>query len=185
MNSFAPYSVHDFKATDTALLAGLLAELSATDSFHNNILQPELPADMTIAILQQQQQEYSTGLGYIKDDFDNVIGVGGLHFLQDVKLFEVVCYMLPEYRHHTGNVIGHMVDEAIETLCLDKLCARTLPASLEDLFYKENGFMYSDERAFAEDGMNQIWNYYELDNEANISAVDTADDAESDWDSLF
>lgn len=114
---------------------------------------------------------YGTGLGFVKNEEGVVIGMGGLQFINDVQLFELVCCMLPEYEHQGYDATDMLRYNAFEKMSLDKVCARANAGSLQGLVYRENGFVYIDERAFTTDSMTHIWDYYELENDANTITV--------------
>jgi len=175
-------SLNKFAANDESLLQGLLTETSKKrPSVFNN-----RSAGEVLTMLENHRTEHGISIGYINDGYGHVLGLAGLHYLPETGIYEIVSHLLPDHAGRTAAVIEYLVFEAFANLGMDKICARVLPESTDASILKENGFTCLGERAFAEEGMGQIWQYYELENEGTMAAPaqDTAY-ATSDWDSLF
>lgn len=185
MHHSAVYKINHCTANDSSVLQDLLTQLVAANAIDAKAFYPELPTDILLPILDNHYKEYGAGIGLVENEQGDIIGMAGLQFLQDTELFEAVCYLLPDYTAQFPNVLSTVVDTAFHDLGLDKLCARTVTMSLADMQYREAGFTYVDERAFSDDGMGQIWNYYELENDANMVDAEQLAFDDSDWDSLF
>lgn len=178
-------TLHYFTGENKHLLKDVFMPEGLLQGFAGSVFSKDDIAEDAWRIIDAHRAEYGTGLGYLQDAYDNIIGLAGLQYLEDTQLFEVVCYMLPEYTSHTTDVVDLLVSEAFEHMSLDKVCARTIPGSLKDMSYRENAFVYIGERAFAGEGMDRIWNYYELANEGNLTLAGVEDRGDTDWDIFF
>ncbi|MCB0696745.1 MAG: hypothetical protein KDC07_05240 [Chitinophagaceae bacterium] len=175
-------TLNHFNIEDKVLLADLLAN---TQQQRFPVLN-NISAEQVSALLGAHKAEHGTGIGFIKDGYEDVLGFAGLHYLADVELYETVCQLQPEFADRANYVIEYLVYEAFSNLGLDKVCARALPGHTDEVVLKENGFVCLGERVFAEEGLETIWNYYELENEANMTSAEERNSyATSDWDSIF
>lgn len=123
----------------------------------------------------------------IHNQTGDTIAVAGLNYLNDVQLFEVFLYALSDTNNFIEGyeILGLVIDEAFDTLCIDKICARATEGSNMDAALKSFGFSCLGERIFKDD-MSTIWNYYELENDTipeNSSSFYSTTD--NDWDNIF
>lgn len=185
MNQQAEYTFHYFSADNKPVLEEVAAALSNSTSVNKRIIDPALPTGMTFQLLDFHKEEYGTGLGYIQNDQGQVIAFGGLHYVHDVELYEVVCFAIPGQEAVAADALELLVYEAFAVLGMDKVCARAIPGTVEDKCYGKHGFEYIGERAFAEDSMEQIWNYYELENHGNMISAERSGHTDAEWDNIF
>lgn len=182
MNAQLNISLQYFTSENKDVLQGLLHQLQ---NVNTRLIDTDLPANILFEILDHNKNEYGAGMGYFIDDEGNILGIGGLHYLNDVSLYETVCYTTAKYAHLKTDMISHILHEAFVSHNMDKICTRAEPGSEENTLLKSLGFSLIDERAFAEDNMECIWNYYELENEQLMVSSDASNADHSDWDSIF
>lgn len=181
---------NQFRKEDKNILDSVLTHINGSGiSIQQNIFNSILPADILLSSIIYHKAEHGTGICYITNEQQQIIGIAGLCLVSDVSIYEVFYYLLPGYNNNTQKeaVINLLVDKAFYELGLDKVCARTI---IEDHDSSDSllacGFNYIDERAFEEDGHNAIWNYYELENDSNIITADNdAAFIYDDWDTIF
>lgn len=181
------FSLHNFSESNSQVLSNILNAIKKDAVYVNHpLLYSESDAGMLSDILQQHKIEHGVSLSYLQNGDEEVIGLAGFHYLEEVALYEAVCILLPEYQPETGYAIEFTIHEAFYSLGMDKICARALPGSAAGALFKSNGFTYCGERIFMDDAQGQLWDYYELENEGNlVSAAGQGDYALSDWDSIF
>lgn len=159
--------------------------LPVLEGVNNSLVDTELPSDILFEILDHNKNEYGAGIGFFTDGNNTVIGLGGLHFLNDAGMYEIICYTAKEYSSYRAELIKCISDKAFLQLNMDKVCMRALPGHLDNELLKAMGFSFIDERAFAEDGMSLIWNYYELENEYLLVETEADLATVDDWDAIF
>lgn len=130
--------------------------------------------------------EHGISIGGLYINNNTMVGIGGFHYLEDTGLYEIVCTVLPQFEDNLATALNHLVLQAFDSLMMDKLCARAVPASAMDTCLANSGFAFSGERVFMKGVDGQIWNYYELEDETNlVSAESTGTYTDNDWDALF
>ncbi len=174
-----------------------LAELSRDESDELiSSLVPELNQmfigwdnEQTIAelaeVFEQHRVEHGIAPGAVYIAGKDIAGIGGFQYLEETGLYELMCNVSYGYQAHIPEIINHLVFHAFGNLKMDKICARSLPGTVLDAHLIEYGFTSPGERVFTDDGRDQIWKYYELENEGNlIPAVDAYAYSADDWDIL-
>jgi len=181
------FSIRNLQESNSIALSDILSAINSKNTFVNHpILYSEPDAGLLSDILQQHKIEHGVSLGYLQNGDEEIVGLAGFHYLEEVALYEAVCILLPEYQPETGYAIEFTIHEAFYNLGMDKICARALPGSAAGTLFKSNGFTYCGERIFIDDAQGHLWDYYELENEGNlVSAAGQGGYAQSDWDSIF
>lgn len=175
-------SLNYFSDSDQQLLSDVFPVLQqAMPVIDGNVLQ----ADNALDILDTHKIEHGVGVGFIQQDGETT-AIGGLHYLADVALYELVCIPLPGHEDAAPIAIDYLIHHAFYALGMDKVCARTLQNSDMDNELKAAGFTCYGEWAFTEEGRESIWNYYEMENDANmVSSIGHYSDANNSWDGIF
>lgn len=175
-------SLNNFTKDDKAIIDNILSSVKTSVTPFSTLTSQGL-----LALVDAHKAEHGTSIGYIKDGYGNILGIAGLHFQPEAALYEIVTIILPEFKDRTVYIVEHLVFDAFSNLSMDKIFARTPVNTTDYEPLKENGFVCLGERAFAEGGRTHLWNYYELENEANLVSADEAGESHvtSDWDSLF
>lgn len=176
----AGISLQYFKSNE--LLNELSAATGGAINFYTGATtDAELPE-----MLEQHQIQHGIGIGYLQNDDDAVLGLGGLYYQPEASLYELVYLPLTDNAIDANTCLNYLLDHAFGNLGIDKICARALPQSLIADWLNDAGFAYSGERAFTQDGREHIWQYFELENEANMVLVPAYNQsANSDWDAIF
>lgn len=136
----------------------------------------------------RHDEEYGISFCYVSDKEGNFLGRAGFYFVPEVNLYEVGYSLLPQYwgQGYATEIVNALLDHAFNTLNLDAVCARTIKGNdnSEKVLHK-TGFTYFGERAFAINNQLFIWNYYEHQNEHQLSAADHYETYSGDWDPFF
>lgn len=175
-------SLNNFTKHDKAIIDNILSSVKTSVTPFSTLTSEEL-----FTLVAAHKSEHGISIGYIKDGYGNILGIAGLHYQPEVAIYEAVTIILPEFKDRTAYVIEHLVFNAFSILSMDKIFARTPVSTTDYEPLKENGFVCLGERAFAEDDRTHLWNYYELENDANLVSADGAGESHiaNDWDNLF
>ena len=166
-----------FSETNKHILADMELPMMGANSFTQSGLLDEIDTHIV---------EHGIGIGCLLDSNGTVLGIGGFNYLADTGVYEVVCNMLPQHQEKINDALDFLVHEAFDKLRMDKICARALPGSVMNSSLKAGNFVYAGERAFFSEGREQIWNYYELEDEAGMMESESVYAlADSDWDKVF
>lgn len=115
-----------------------------------------------------------------------IIGVGGIHYLEETGFYEITCNVMPGQEEHVTPVLNHLVSHAFDNLKMDKVCARAIPGSVFNHNLANSRFTFLGERMFMLEQDEHIWNYYELEDESNlVSAENNSVYIDKEWDALF
>ncbi len=176
-------SIQYLKEGNKPLFKQLLIELQK----ENNSFCKGLHIDEFLDSLKAHQQEHGLGLGCLINPYGKVVGLAGLRFLNATKLYETVCIISPKYVEEVGYsmIIDQLINYAFNELNLDKVCARAEKGIIENELYHAIGFTYLGERVFDEDGSEQIWNYYEMENDNQLLSNNSTSEIDNDWDLTY
>ncbi len=164
----------------------VLAHFAEEQGHYPAGLDSRIPADELIAIFDDHRVEHGVAPGGVYIAGTGIIGIGGFHFLEETGLYEVVCYIAPQYKEHIPSVINHLVLLAFDGLKMDKICSRAIPGTSLDSCLAAGGFVFSGERMFTREGDEEIWNYYEMEDESSFVSADSKRiHSDNDWDALF
>lgn len=175
-----------FSDRDNGVLADILSRfVESVNGYIAAVDIKQTAADLQ-EIFDKHRIEHGISIGCLYEDNGAALGIGGFHYLEETGVYEMVCAMLPEHEGITAYALEFLEHQAFANLRMDKVCARALPGTVLDVCLRNNGFVYSGERAFIPEGADQIWNYYELENEGNmVSATSGTGLIYSDWDAIF
>lgn len=175
-----------FSETNKQTLADILLDMSGGDNKYQSVFDINRAVAGLVDAFEMHKVEHGIGVGCLQDGNGTILGIGGFHYLAETGLYEVICNMVPQHEEKTLYALEFLVHEAFSNLRMDKVCSRALLGSAMDNSLRANGFVYAGERAFISEDREQIWNYYELEDETNmvVSAGHYAL-GESDWDAIF
>lgn len=177
-------SLNSFTESDRTLIADIQQEQQANGKL-SSIFAVDNSIDDVLEALQRHAIDYGTTIGYFGNDNNALTGIGGLHYLTDAELYELVFVPMAGYDDTVTEHLSYLLDLAFSVHGIDKVCARTAPDTPTAEWLKERGFAYNGERAFTADGREHIWHFYELENELNMISARQNQSASSDWDYMF
>lgn len=164
----------------------VLAQLTKEPGNYPSWLDEHIPVEELTAIFEDHRIEHGVAPGGIYMAGKGIVGIGGFHYLEETGLYEVVCYIAPLYKKYTSTVINYLTLLAFDGLKMDKICARAIPGTSLDSCFAGSGFVFSGERMFMREGDEEIWNYYEMEDESSFVSSDNKKIlSDYDWDVLF
>ena len=132
----------------------------------------------------EEHKNVGFGIGTVFTQNDEFIGLAGFSFIDEVNTYEIHFEILPQHirKGYETEICNTLVDYAFYTIGMDKLCARAIIGNFnKDRDYINAGFSYLGERAIESDGNIYLWNYYELNNESDLSPSSYSDFESQDF----